>query len=241
MPLKNLFLLFLPVYFFSCSPTNHQPSKRILVFSKTSGYRHESIANGKAMFLEMAGQWQAVVDTTEDAGLFTVENLSRYKTVVFLNTTGDALNDKEQLALQHFIREGGGFLGIHAAADTEFEWPWYNQLVGAYFASHPKPQHLDYIVTESNHPAVKHWYPKTNRMEEIYDFKSVQKDMIKVIMLADEKTYDGGSMGDWHPAAWYHHFDGGKSFYTALGHLPETYADPAFRTHISGALEWLWQ
>ena len=213
----------------------------MLVFSKTKGFRHQSIANGKAMFQAMAAQWKARVDTSEDASLFTYDNLKQYKTVVFLNTTGDMLNDEQQAAFEKYIQGGGTFLGIHAAADTEYDWPWYNKLVGAYFASHPKPQKVDYIVKDNKHPSVAFWYPKVNRFEEIYDYKSVQKELINVIMLADEKTYEGGKMGDWHPAAWYHEYDGGRAFYTGLGHHPETFQDADFQKHITGALKWLWQ
>ncbi len=240
--MKNLIVIVLMAAFgWQCAGGHSAKQAKMLVFSKTKGFRHASIAQGKKMFLEMAPELGVVVDTSEDASLFTANNLKQYKTVVFLNTTGNMLDDAQQLAFEKYIQSGGRFLGIHAAADTEYDWPWYNKLVGAYFESHPKPQKLDYIVTDAKHPAVSFWYPKVNRLEEIYNYKSVQRDIIKVVLLADEKTYQGGKMPDWHPAAWYHEYDGGRAFYTALGHHPETFADADFRKHIKGALQWLWQ
>ncbi|HMP91548.1 MAG TPA: ThuA domain-containing protein [Phnomibacter sp.] len=211
----------------------------LLVFSKTTGYRHESIAAGKQMFLEMAAQYQWQADTTEDASYFTPESLQQYQIVVFMNTTGNVLDEQQQQAFENYIKAGGRFLGIHAATDTEYQWPWFNQLVGAYFASHPKPQQVDYVVLDAKHPAVSFWAPKVNRLEEIYDFKQLQKDRLHFIMRADENSYQGGKMGEFHPAAWCQKMEGGRAFYTALGHHPQTYADKDFRRHIVGGIIWL--
>lgn len=213
--------------------------KKFLVFSKTTGFRHQSIAQGKQMFLDMARASQFTVDTTEDAALFTDSKLAAYDVVVFLNTTGNVLNDQQQEAFQRYIRSGRRFLGIHAASDTEYDWPWYNQLVGGYFTSHPRPQLATYINLVPRHPATAFWPDRFARFEEIYNFKSMQPERLSFVLAVDEKSYDGGSMPAFHPMAWCQQFDGGRAFYTALGHHPETYADPDFRKHIAGALQWL--
>ena len=107
----------------------------VLVFSKTDQFRHQSITAGKEALLELGKQNSFKVDTTEDASVFKEKFLEKYNVIVFLNTTGDVLNDAQQLELNRFIQAGGGFVGIHAAADTEYDWPWYGKLVGAYFES----------------------------------------------------------------------------------------------------------
>ncbi len=215
--------------------------KRILVFSKTAGFRHASIAQGKQLFLQIAASEKCKVDTTEDAGIFTAEKLQPYDVVVFLSTTGDVLNAAQQAAFQEYIRSGKSFLGIHGASDTEYDWPWYNQLVGGYFKDHPKPQTASYINLDSTHPATKFWPSVFSRFEEIYNIKALQKDKLKFLLAVDETSYEGGNMDGFHPAAWCHAFEGGRAFYTALGHHPETYSDPDFRKHILGALQWLLQ
>ncbi|MCU0335282.1 MAG: ThuA domain-containing protein [Chitinophagaceae bacterium] len=212
---------------------------RVLVFSKTKGFRHASIVQGKALWLELAAKYRFEADTTENADDFNEANLGRYQVVVFLSTTGDVLNEAQQQAFQQYIRAGGTFFGIHGAADTEYQWPWYNQLAGAYFKDHPKPQNASYINLDSTHPATRHWPAVFNRFEEIYNFKDLQKDKLRFLLAVDESSYEGGGMGTFHPMAWCHEFEGGKAFYTALGHHPETYADPAFKQHLMGALQWL--
>lgn len=215
--------------------------KRILVFSKTAGFRHASIAQGKQLFLQIASSEKCKVDTTEDAGIFTAEKLQPYDVVAFLSTTGDVLNAAQQAVFQEYIRSGKSFLGIHGASDTEYDWPWYNQLVGGYFKDHPKPQTASYINLDSTHPATKFWPSVFSRFEEIYNIKALQKDKLKFLLAVDETSYEGGNMDGFHPAAWCHAFEGGRAFYTALGHHPETYSDPDFRKHILGALQWLLQ
>lgn len=229
------------VLFFYRAEAQSLKGIRVLVFSKTAAFRHASIAQGKQMWQELAKAHQFAVDTTEDAASFTRENLKRYKTVVFLSTTGDVLNEIQQAAFESYIKGGGTYLGIHGAADTEYDWPWYNRLAGAYFKDHPQPQTANYIRLDSTHPSTRFWPASFNRFEEIYNFKFLQKDILQFVLAVDENSYAGGNMGSFHPAAWYHEFDGGKAFYTALGHHPETYADPDFRAHVMGALQWLVQ
>ena len=227
------------IIFSGCSSANKimQPQK-ILVFSSTKGFRHASISNGKTALLKMGTEKNWKVDTTEDATVFTEPNLKQYGAVIFLNTTGNILNDLQQRAFERYIQSGGGFVGIHAAADTEYDWPWYNNLVGAYFESHPKPQVALYNVVKKDHPAVNFMPDTLRRLEEIYNFKSFKKELVNVLITIDEKTYTGGKMPEYHPIAWYHTYDGGRAFYTEWGHHPQTFSEPLFLQHLSGAITW---
>ena len=213
-------------------------SPKILVFSGTKVFRHKSIAEGKIALLKMGSEKNWKVDTTEDATLFTESNLKQYHAIVFLNTTGNILNDEQQNAFQKYIQAGGGFVGIHSATDTEYDWPWYNNLVGAFFESHPKPQVALYSVVNKNHPAVTFMPDTLRRFEEIYNFKSFKKELVNVLITVDEKSYTGGKMGDYHPIAWYHNYDGGRAFYTEWGHHPEAFTEPLFLQHIAAAINW---
>ena len=221
------------------SPLNEKvelKSSKILVFSKTKGFRHESIRAGADALYKLGKENGFEVDTTEDASSFDDQNLSTYSAVIFLNTTQNVLNADQQVAFERYIQAGGGFVGIHAAADTEYEWPWYNNLVGAYFASHPHQQHADIIVSDSTHPSTKHLPRVWNRFDEWYNYKSLYAG-IKVIASLDESTYEGGDMGDSHPTAWYHDYDGGKAFYTGGGHTDESFSDQVFLKHLLGGIQ----
>lgn len=235
---KIMLLSSLIILFGSYSTQMSVKSSKILVFSATKGFRHKSIEAGKTAFLKIGSEQKWKVDTTEDATVFTGANLKQYDVVIFLNTTGNILNDEQQLAFEKYIRSGGGFVGIHSATDTEYEWPWYNNLVGAYFESHPKPQIGLYNIVNKNHPAVDFMPDTLRRMEEIYNFKSFKKDLVNVLVTIDEKTYTGGKMPDYHPIAWYHNYDGGRAFYTEWGHHPEAFSEPLYLQHITGAIKW---
>ena len=214
-----------------------QSPKKILVFSKTAGYRHSSIEAGKTMFLTSSEAANYPADTTENAEVFTTQNLQKYAAVVFLNTTGDVLNETQQAAFKGFIQHGGGYIGIHAATDTEYDWPWYNQLAGAYFDSHPKPQTATFHVKDKQFIATEFLPDSMVQKEEIYNFKSVQPGLHYLISV-DESTYEGGKMKDFHPISWYHHFDGGKAFYIEWGHFAETFSSKTFQKMIYRALDW---
>ncbi|WP_066223180.1 ThuA domain-containing protein [Formosa haliotis] len=213
------------------------PTDEVLVFSKTMGFRHESIEIGVKTIQDLGEQNNFKVTHTEDSKAFTTENLKNYKLVIFLNTTGDVLNDKEQAAFKSYINNGGNFLGVHAASDTEFDWPWYGKLVGAYFVSHPKACEADVIKVHTNHPAINHLKEDWIRFDEWYNFKSISPD-IKPLLMLDETSYPGGENGDYHPIAWYQEYDGGRSFYTGLGHTKESYTDPDFIAHLWGGIQY---
>ncbi|MFO0961273.1 MAG: ThuA domain-containing protein [Phycisphaerales bacterium] len=211
---------------------------RVLVFSRTLGFRHDSIPDGIQAIQELfAGRFN--VDATEDPTRFTDENLRRYKVVVFLSTTGDVLNDGQQAAFERFIRAGGGYAGVHAAADTEYSWPWYGTLVGAYFRGHPPTQEAVVVVEDRAHPTTKMLPERWKRTDEWYSFKTNPRSQVHVLASLDETTYQPAAvaMGD-HPIAWCHEFDGGRAWYTALGHTKESFRDPLFRQHLREGIAW---
>lgn len=214
-------------------------AERILVFSKTAGFRHASIPDGVRAVKEIGAANGIDVDATEDAGVFTDANLGQYDGVVFLNTTGDVLNPAQEAAFERFIRDGKGFVGIHSATDTEYEWPWYQALVGAAFGSHPRVQKADIIVEDRTHPSTRHLPPRWQRVDEWYDFRASPTGRVHVLMRLDESTYEGGRMGQDHPVAWCHEYDGGRAWYTAGGHTSEAFLEPDFRQHIAGGLAWV--
>ncbi|MEJ7645498.1 MAG: ThuA domain-containing protein [Chryseolinea sp.] len=218
--------------FISCGD---KQNRKVLVFSKTSGYRHESIEAGKVALIELGKAHKFDVDTTENPTLFNEENLKRYQAVIFLSTTMDVLDVVQQNDFKRFIQAGGGFVGIHAAADTEYEWPWYGKLVGAYFKSHPKTQEAS-IKKVKDFGASK--TPETwTRTDEWYNYKNISP-AINVILNLDESTYEGGENGANHPIAWYHDFDGGRSFYTGLGHTKESYTDSLYLDHLLQGIQY---
>jgi len=212
--------------------------KRILVFSKTKGFRHESIAAGKLALMKLGNDSHFKVDTTEDADAFTRDNLMNYDAVVFLSTTGDVLNPDQQNEFTHFIQSGKGFVGIHAAADTEYDWPWYGKLVGAYFKSHPKQQNARVLRQPTKKGWLKLKAPDSwERFDELYNYKEISPD-IHVLFKLDESSYQGGENNGDHPIIWFHDFDGGRSFYTGFGHTKECYSDPIFLDQLVTALKY---
>lgn len=210
----------------------------ILVFSKTKGYRHTAIEPGKKAIADLGKKYHFNVDTTENADAFTESNLKKYAAVIFLSTTGDVLNDAQQSTFERYIQAGGGFVGIHAASDTEYDWPWYGKLVGAYFLSHPKVQEAKFIIKDKNHPSTS---PLADSVwihtDELYNFKNINPDL-KVLITIDETSYKGGENGKFHPFAWYHDYDGGRAFYTSMGHTKEVWSDEKFLKHLTGGIRY---
>jgi glucose/arabinose dehydrogenase len=238
--MKKLFfpvIFFAALIFFSCTSSTDSSGTKILVFAKTTGFRHSSIPNGKAAIQKLGKENGFAVDTTEDANAFTEENLKKYAAVVFLNTTGDVLNYKQEAAFERFIQAGGGFTGIHSATDTEYDWTWYAKLVGGNFISHPDQQNAKLSVVDKTHPSTKHLTDTWERFDEWYNFKNLNKD-VKVLIKIDETSYTGGTLGAEHPMAWYHEYDGGRSFYTEFGHTEASYTDSNYLKHILGGIQY---
>lgn len=215
------------------------PRHRVLVFSKTAGFRHGSIPDGVEAVRKIGESRGWAVDDTEDSEVFTEAGLAEYDAVVFLSTTGDVLDDAQQEAFEKFIRSGKGYMGIHAAADTEYDWPWYASLVGAQFKSHPSIQEATIHVLDRHHSSTKHLGAHWVRTDEWYDYRSMPTDEVSKLLALDETTYEGATMGDSHPIAWCHEYDGGRSFYTGGGHTSESFTEPDFVQHLEGGLAWV--
>jgi cytochrome c len=220
--------------------TAHSQESRVLVFSKTAGYRHSSIGVGLAAIRKLGQENGFAVDATEDAAAFTSKNLARYAAVVFLNTTGDVLDAAQQDDFERYIQAGGGYVGIHSATDTEYDWPWYGRLAGAWFNGHPGNPNVrkgTYRVLDKNHPSTAGLPDRWDREDEFYNFKSIDPT-IHVLVEIDEQSYAGGTNGDHHPMSWYHDFDGGRAFYTNMGHTEATFSEPLFLQHLLGGLRY---
>ena len=207
---------------------------RLLVHTRTTGYRHDSIPDAVAAFRTLGG---FDVEHSEDPAALEAP-LDGYAAVVFLSTSGEVLTPAGRARLARYVEEGGGFVGVHAAACTEEDWPYYGDLLGARFARHPRYQPGSAVVEDPDHPATRHLPPRWDFTDEWYDFRSSPRGRVRVLLAADESSYDGGGMGADHPLAWCHGHGAGRVFYTALGHASEAYADPAFRAHLRGGTAW---
>jgi len=210
---------------------------RVLIFCKTNGYHHASITTGIAAIRRLGEQNGFAVDTTVDSTWFRKKLLRKYGALIFLSPTGKVFGPQEEKALQQYIHDGGGFVGVHAATDCEYNWQWYGDLVGGYFKSHPKQQEARFFVTDSTNPAMQGFPNPWMHFDELYNFKYLNPD-IHVLLKIDETSYTGGANGDNHPMAWYHDFDGGRSFYTALGHTDATWADTLFLHHLLAGIQY---
>lgn len=210
----------------------------VLVFSKTAGFRHDCIPDAHACIQKICDEEKWTAAHTEDAAEFSAESLDKFDAVVFECTTGDVLNDAQQAAFEGFVKSGGGFVGVHAASDTEYEWPWYGQLVGAYFKGHPAIQPATILVEDRKHPTTKMLPEQWKRTDEWYSFRSNPRQKVHVLAALDEKTYQGGTMGDDHPIIWCHEFGGGRAWYTALGHVKESYTEPLFVASLKEGIRW---
>ncbi|MFC1430419.1 ThuA domain-containing protein [Streptacidiphilus sp. N1-3] len=217
------------------------PLPRVLLHTRTAGFRHDSIPAGIEALRQLATAAGLELTATEDPDAFSEQNLAGYRAVVFLSTTGEVLTDDGRKALESFHATGGGFLGIHSAAGTEYDWPYYGTLLGARFRSHPAPQPAVVSVLDRTHPATAHLPEQWAWDDEWYDFRSNPRDAgVRVLASVDESRYQGGLMGSDHPLVWCQEpRDGGRSFYTSLGHHIAAYADTDFRQHLAGALHWV--
>jgi type 1 glutamine amidotransferase len=212
---------------------------RVLVFHETAGFRHGSIEAGVASLEELGGEGRFQVTATGDSSVFSVDGLDPFQVVVFLNTTGDVLDGAQQEALEGFIASGKGFVGVHAAADTEYDWPWYGELIGAYFDRHPEPQEATVTFADpGSHPITTGLPDTLQRFDEWYDFRSQPPAGATILATVDESTYDGGTMGDPHPIVWSLETHGGRAVYLGFGHTAETYDEPAVRALLDNAVQW---
>ena len=230
-----LFMFVMIIAFSSCRQRSGKP--RVLIFTKTAGFHHSSIPLGIAAITKLGAENNFETDTTSDASLFTEDSLKKYSAVVFLCTTGDLLNNYQEADFQRYIQAGGGYVGIHAATDAEYDWGWYGRLAGGYFNGHPSQQEAVIQVIDSTDASTKHLPKLWKRKDEWYNFKKLANDL-HILLKIDEKSYEGGTNNGDHPMAWYHEFDGGRAWYTELGHTDESYSEPNYLKHILGGIQY---
>ncbi len=245
--MKKTILNLLALILFSSATAFAQPQFKALLFTKTAGWHHESINEGVDGIRKIAQRHQFQVDWHEQANRINKENLEQYDVIIFLSTTGDILNDEQQAAMEDFIQSGKGFVGIHAASDTEYDWKWYTQLVGRMFVIHPVNQTTRVTVLDDSFPGLERMPESFLWTDELYEFGEEKVEGLNYLLSIDESYYEvqppwgnrkTEGMGEFHPVSWYHEFDGGRSFYTALGHMPETFSDNMFLEHLYGAIYW---
>ncbi|GAA4729477.1 ThuA domain-containing protein [Flavisolibacter ginsenosidimutans] len=229
--MKPVFLLFF--LFVSLLAVAQKP--KLLVFSKTAGYHHASIAAGIVAIQKIGNEKGFAVDTTTNAALFTKKNLKQYAALIFLSPTGNVFDTMQKQALQNYIENGGGLVGIHSATDMEYGWPWWGKAIGAYFENHPKQQTAKLHIVDSVHAATRGLPTTWQRFDEWYNFKNINPDL-HVLITLDETSYEGGKNGAFHPVAWWHKVGRGSVFYTALGHTDASYSEPLFLQHLAGGI-----
>jgi cytochrome c len=216
------------------------PAFRVLVFTKTAGYRHDSIPAAIAAVEQLGAANGFAVNATEDASVFNDSSLAQYRVVMFLLTSDDVLDSNEQAALMRYIEGGGAFVGVHSASDTEQDWPWYGGLVGAYFKIHPAIQQATIDVVDRDTPSTIHLPTRWVRTDEWYNFDRDPSSSVTVLEELDETTYSPGpgAMGASHPLTWQHVYDGGRSWYTGAGHTTGSYSEPLFLQSLLGGIIW---
>jgi type 1 glutamine amidotransferase len=223
---------------------------RALVFTKTTGYRHDCIPAGIAAVQAMGVEGNFAVEATEESSIFNAVDLGRFRVVVFLCTSGEVLDANQKGAFETWITQAAppgvqrGWVGVHSASDTEYGWPFYGELVGAYFAGHPAIQSASLSVELPAHPSTL-FLPQPPaawvRTDEWYNFDRNPRPDVRVLLTLDESTYSGGTMGADHPIAWCHEggaIGSGRAWYTAGGHTIESYSEPLFRRHIREGILW---
>ncbi|MBD0708766.1 MULTISPECIES: ThuA domain-containing protein [unclassified Streptomyces] len=215
------------------------PSADVLIYTRTAGYRHESIPDGAAALAELAAELGLTSEITDDPDVFTPGRLADRAAVALVSTTGNVLTPEGRAAFEAYLRGGGALLAVHAAANAEPDWPFYGELLGTRFAGHPEIQPGRVLVDDRAHPATAPLPERWQWTDEWYDFTAAPTGPVRVLARADETSYRGGTHGADHPLVWCRDIDRGRVFFTALGHAPETYRVPLFRAHLRGALEWL--
>jgi type 1 glutamine amidotransferase len=236
--MKRLAVFVIAISFVGCArsstPAVHgsRPPAKILVFTRTQGFHHASIPDAVAAVRLLGRTHGFGVDATDDPSVFTDAQLASYRAVVFLLTTGDVLNDTQQASFERYIARGGGFVGVHSATDTEYGWPWYGRLVGAYFMSHAHIQRATVVARDQALASTQLLPTPWIRTDEWYNFRSDPTGHVHVLLTVDERTYQGGTMGANLPIAWCHDFDGGRAWYTAMGHVASSYKEPLFLAHL---------
>lgn len=208
---------------------------KLLIFTKANDYVHESTAGGVIAITDLCRQHGIEADATDESEWFTKARLEEYGAVMFINTSGDVFNESQQNAFRDYIRSGRGFVGVHGASTTEYDWEWFGKMIGGYFAGHPEPQQATLIIHDTTHVSTRRLPKIWKHFDEWYNFRWVDQKF-NLLLSVDEATYTGGRHKDHHPISWYKSFDGGRVFYTALGHTEECYSDEHFLNHVLGGV-----
>ena len=218
------------------------PAFRILVFSKTLGYRHASITNGIAAIRELGATSGFAVEATEDSSTFTATNLARFQAVVFLSVTGDVLDSDRERALRNYIEAGGGFVAIHGAIfgprACEDKWAWYGEMFCCTFTNHSQVLPATVVLEDAAHPAdiglPAHW----ERTDEWYNYIGTPRGCAHILATVDESTYHGGTVGKDHPIVWCRPVGKGRMWFTAMGHTETSFSEPLFVKHLLGGIQY---
>jgi len=232
-----------------CNYSAYAQSKQFkaLLVTTTRGWHHESVHAGVLAIQQLGVRNYFDVVLLQDPKGFTDKFLEQFRVVIFLNTTGDILDSAQQKVMERFIQSGKGFAGIHSASDTEYDWDWYTRLVGRMFFIHPVIQTARVTIVDSAFSGLQGFAGNKLWTDEWYEFGPEKVNDLRYVLAVDESSYNplvqwgakkGAGMGKFHPVAWYHNYDGGRAFYTALGHLPAIYSDPVFLDHVYAGIYW---
>jgi type 1 glutamine amidotransferase len=240
-------LTFFIIQILFCSIITAQKQFKALLVTTTREWHHESIHSGVLAIQELGRKNYFDVILFEDPNSFTDKFLEQFQVVIFLCTTGDIFDSAQQKVMERFIQSGKGYVGIHSASDTEYDWDWYTKMVGRMFYIHPVIQTARLNVLDTAFHGLQGFAGNKLWTDEWYQFGPENITGLNYILAVDESSYnpkvDGGTkkgegMGKFHPIAWYHNYDGGRAFYTALGHNPADFSDPAFLNHIYAGIFW---
>ncbi len=236
---QRLFIGALVTMMLCFSTSSEAKPIKILVFSKTNGFRHKTIPIASAALTALAKENNWTLTFTEDSLLFSkYKTLKQYKAILFLYTTGKVLGTEQEKAFRKYIEKGGALVTIHTGADCEQNWDWYMNLVGAKFKNHPKQQQARFVVNDSTHLATNLLPKEWLHFDEIYNFTMPVSADVHVLLSVDESSYTGGTMGAVHPIAWCRNYKKGRVFQTALGHTDACYSDKDFLHHLVGGIKW---
>lgn len=245
---KYLFIVLIVASVMTNAQDQNFAGKQILIYTRNGdGYVHDNIAASVEALEEICKSMNVETSVTDDPTIFESAAFLQFDAVIFTNTNNEAfLNELQRVNFQKFIRSGKGFVGVHSACGSERDWPWFWSMLGGKFVRHPKLQEFDIKITNKDHPSTLH-LPETWRWEDECYFMDQLNPAINVLISVDltslkddgKREYPGTVFGDLFPLAWYHEFEGGKSWYTALGHKIGYYSDKNFRQHLSGGIQWV--
>ena len=247
MKARTVLLVILLLQLYSFNGMAQQKQFKALMVTTTKGWHHESLHSGVLAIQQLGIKnfFDAVL--FENPNGFTDKYLEQFQVIIFINTTADIFDSAQQKVMERFIQSGKGYVGIHSASDTEYDWDWYTKLVGRMFHIHPTIQTARLNVIDPSFPGLQGFANGKLWTDEWYEFGPEKTSGLNYVLSIDETSYDpkvqwgekkGVGMGKLHPIAWYHNFDGGRAFYTALGHMPSDFSDPIFLSHLYAGIFW---